>query len=110
MKAPEARSFGLVSRVEGSKEACLQAAFSTANTIASMSPVAVAGFALVFYFAFLLAAYFVFMFVSPFQRTKHNLNFSRDHSVAEGSSLTHSLTHNRIIPLAHFTSIGRVAN
>ncbi|KAJ7303915.1 hypothetical protein JRQ81_011427 [Phrynocephalus forsythii] len=59
LMAPEAQSFGLVSRVFQDKEAMMQSAFNLATEIASKSPLAVQG-------------------------TKVNLIYSRDHSVPEG--------------------------
>lgn len=59
MFADEAAQVGLVSRVLPDKESLMAAAFETATLIASKSPVAIQG-------------------------TKHNLNYSRDHSVEEG--------------------------
>lgn len=59
MFADEAAQAGLVSRVLQDKETLLKAALDVAASIAAKSPVAVQG-------------------------TKHNLNYARDHSVAEG--------------------------
>ncbi|KAI8883174.1 ClpP/crotonase, partial [Backusella circina FSU 941] len=55
----EALDCGFVNRVEKNLDACLAEAFNLAKTITSKSPVALVG-------------------------TKHFLNYSRDHSVAEG--------------------------
>ena len=59
MFADEALSAGLVSKVLSDKESLIKAALDAAILIASKSPVAVQG-------------------------TKHNLNYSRDHSIGEG--------------------------
>ncbi|XP_042202230.1 delta(3,5)-Delta(2,4)-dienoyl-CoA isomerase, mitochondrial [Callorhinchus milii] len=59
MMSDEALSCGLVSRIFQDKESLLDGAFEMASEIASKSPVAVQG-------------------------TKHNLIYSRDHSVREG--------------------------
>ncbi|CAG8636753.1 9923_t:CDS:2, partial [Paraglomus occultum] len=59
----EAASIGLINRVLDNKEAAMAEADKTAILIASKSPVATTG-------------------------TKHLLNYSRDHSVAEGLSYT----------------------
>ena len=61
MFADEAAQAGLVSRVFPDKETLLKAALETASLIAGKSPVAIQG-------------------------TKHNLNYSRDHSIEEGLS------------------------
>ncbi|KAI7875229.1 ClpP/crotonase [Lichtheimia hyalospora FSU 10163] len=61
--ANEAYQTGLISKLTDTKEQVLEEAFKTARLIASKSPVAVLG-------------------------TKHLLNYSRDHSVAEGLKYT----------------------
>ncbi|CEP08231.1 hypothetical protein [Parasitella parasitica] len=63
MYAPEALQCGFVNKVVEDQDAVLAEAFKTAKLIASKSPVAVLG-------------------------TKHLLNYSRDHSVAEGLNYT----------------------
>ncbi|KAI9485311.1 MAG: ClpP/crotonase-like domain-containing protein [Benjaminiella poitrasii] len=63
MYAQEALECGFVNKVAENQEAVLAEAFKTAKIIASKSPVAVLG-------------------------TKHLLNYSRDHSVAEGLAYT----------------------
>lgn len=57
--ADEAAQAGLVSRVLPDQETLLKAAFDTASLIAGKSPVAIQG-------------------------TKHNMNYSRDHTIEEG--------------------------
>lgn len=57
--AEEARSFGLVSSVQETPEATLQAAFELAQSVARKSPLAIAGI-------------------------KRNLAYARDHTVADG--------------------------
>ncbi|KAI8641692.1 ClpP/crotonase-like domain-containing protein [Parasitella parasitica] len=63
MYAAEALQCGFVNKVAADQEAVLAEAFKTAKLIASKSPIAVLG-------------------------TKHLLNYSRDHSVAEGLNYT----------------------
>ncbi|KAL1926530.1 hypothetical protein VTP01DRAFT_5651 [Rhizomucor pusillus] len=63
LHADEALQFGLVNKVFDNKGQLLEGAFKTARVIASKSPIAILG-------------------------TKHNLNYSRDHSVAEGLAYT----------------------
>ncbi|CAG8553169.1 4171_t:CDS:10 [Paraglomus brasilianum] len=82
----EAASIGLISKVLDSKEAAIAEATKTAILIASKSPVATTG-------------------------TKHLLNYSRDHSVAEGLAYTlawsQAMTNTRDIPEAIDAVLGK---